>query len=463
MGFWRFLILAFATSVIACTSSTNSGPSQNRFNDGTSDSGGGNGAGDRAYEAYIVRPEQLPAYKALIEPKITKILNLSPGGAAVALPILQRWLFYKTWYVAPVSLDTISKDVIGVSFSSDQTQQLALQTKKSIWIDSSKFQRMDMQNQAALIVHEMVMSLYYLRYKSWEDICSEKIYPGIQCKPGESDVLNEMFPGSTPKPFDSDDYENIRSVTGILLEEFKFQSAQEIDDFLIAHKFDRRFTFGLGLSGGLNSRQNVIIDNAAKISDEEFTNVMTMAKTLNKWPDQCRGVRFKDPVDCLFQFNMEKRRVSGFDMPVMAITVQSLNPAVPLQFTVTRMPTGTIEGSSLEFVQQKKKLFYITFNPDPWPTPLIPGTSFRSVTLILGQDLQAMNTPYTLLGIQSTPGVVTGNHPQIPGECTYAKPSAKSLMDDVVLSYSQYLEDFDKSMLAIRASSFPPFTTCKPF
>lgn len=465
MGFHRLLALILTTSLVACTSNSNNGSGPNRFHDGTSDSGGGNGAEDRAYEAYIIQPEQLPAYKNLIAPKIAKLISLNPANVDKTLPLIQRWLLYKTWYIAPVSLDTISRDVIGVSFSSDQTQQLALQTKKSIWIDSRVFNRMDLQSQATLIIHEMVMSLYYLRFKSWEDICSEKIYPEINCTSQDKDLLNEVFPGSTPKPFDSDDYENIRSVTGAFLGDFPFQSANDIDDFLISHKFDRRFTFSLGFgAGGGGPDKHIIIDNSVKISSSELTDIFAMAKKLNLWPDQCRGLRFKDPFDCNFNVGTVTRQIgNGYQLPLMAIDVHSTDTAKPLDFTVTRMPSNEIDGSSLEFVDQKKKIFYFTYNPDPWPTPLIPGTFFRTATVVLSQDLRIPNSPRTLLGIQSVPGIVTGLHPQIPDECVYAKPATRSTQDDVVLVHSRYLEDFDKGLLAARASVMPPYTTCRKF
>ena len=454
----RLLVLILLAASVACT---NSGGGKSGI-DGTSDTGGGNGAENRAYEAYIVRVDQLPAYKMFVEPKIQQLLAISPMREA-ALPIVKRWLLYKTWYVAPVSLSTISKDVIGISFSHDKTEQLALQTKKSIWINSQRFAQMAMQDQATLIMHEMIMSLYYLRFKSWENIFSEKIYPDIKCGPEGMDLMNELFPGSDPKPFDADDYENIRSVTGVLVNDFPFKSPKEIDDFLIANKFDRRFTFGLGMNDN-GARQKFIVNNNEKLPAATLNEILESAKMLNQLPDQCRGVRFKNPVACGFKFTQSKRKFGPlYEFPVIEITTTSYNNGNPFEFVNTlNIANNTVTGSSVEWVDQKKKLYYWMFNTDPYPTPLKVGTMFRSMVLITLQDLTVESPAHTLLGIQSIPGVVTGKNPRYD-DCVYAKPTAKSILDDVIVAQSSLLTDFDKALLGTRASSMPPSTSCRQF
>lgn len=458
----KHLIVSFLLlTSVACSNSGTGGGGKSPVN-GTSDTGGGNGIENKAYEAYIVQTDQLPAYKALIEPKIKSILAMSPKGDQ-ALPILKKWLLYKTWYIAPVALNTISKDVIGISFSKDQTEQLALQTKKSIWINSHRFNQMTLQDQATLIIHEMVMSLYYLKYKSWEDICTEKIYPDFKCDPTQLDLMNELFPGTDPTPFNSDDYENIRTVTGVFLGSFPFRSYEELDQFLIAHKFDRRFTFGLGIKDD-GRRQTAIFNNNEQISVQTMNEVLETAKILNQLPDQCLGVRFKNAAPCQFQFNKSKRsNGNGVEVSVIELKTQSSDPSSPFEFTNVRDTLSKFNGSSIEFVEQKKKVYYWTFNPDPYPTPFIVGTLFRSLVLITTQDLTVKDPPHTFLGIQSIPGVVTGKNPNDPNQCSYAKPSAKSKVDDVIIVQSKYLSDFDKALLMTRASTMPPFTTCRPF
>jgi hypothetical protein len=409
-----------------------------------------------------VRVDQLPAYKALIAPKIDKLLAMAPMGPR-ALPIIKKWLLYKTWYIAPVSLSTISKDVIGISFSNDKTEQLALQTKRSIWINSQRFGQMTIQDQATLIIHEMVMSLYYLKFKSWENICFEKIYPDIKCDPKEMDLMNELFPGTDPKPFDSDDYENIRTVTGVLVNDFPFKTMLEVDNFLMQNKFDRRFTFGLGMEDN-GTRQKFILRNDEKLPVETFNEVLESAKMLNQLPNECRGVRFKTPMACGFKFRQTTRKLGPmYEFPVIELTTRSYNNGNPFEFVNTlNIANATITGSSVEWVEQKKKLYYWMFNTDPFPTPLKAGTMFRSLVLVTLQDLAVESPAHTLLGIQSIPGVVTGKNPRYD-DCVYAKPTATSILDDVVVAQSSHLTDFDKALLGTRASSMPPMTSCRQF
>lgn len=455
-----FLVMALF-SMLACTnSSVTGGNGKMPFDDGTSDSGGGNGVENKAYEAYIVKTEQLPAFKKLIAPKIEQLTRLAPDSAR-SMSIVRRWLLYKTWYIAPVALNTISKDVIGVSFSSDQTEQLALQTKKSVWINLARFNQMSQQDQATLIIHEMVMSLYYLKFKSWEQVCTEKIYPDITCSGQETDLLNEMFPGSTPKPFDADDYENIRAVTGAFLGDFPFRTYQDLDQFLIQNNFDRRFTFGLGMTGD-SHQERVIFNNDVKISPQELEDVLNLAPALNQQPDQCRSLRFNQTFDCRFSFaKVPVKNSQGYEFPFLVLQTDSQDGTLPISFGGGTTAFGEATGSSVEFVSLNRKLYYFLFSPFPGPTSPTVGTFFRSTVLVLMQDTSIPGSPKTLLGLISIPGIVTGANASYPGECTFAKPAAQSPMNDVVTVYSRHLDDFQKNLLRVRATSMPPFTSCK--
>ncbi len=126
---------------------------------------------------YAVDPSSLSAYKKYLEPIASNIAlresaanGNSNNGYFTALR-WQNFLKYKTWYVGPVDLPKISKDVLGTSFSSDQTQQLAFQTATTIWIQQDLFSQMTERDQANLLIHEFVMGVYFLKYKSFTEFC----------------------------------------------------------------------------------------------------------------------------------------------------------------------------------------------------------------------------------------------------------------------------------------------------
>lgn len=455
MKYWAVAAL-LAWSLVGCTQGSSSKGDAFRPG-GTSDTGGGNGAENRAYEAYIVKVENLPAYKRFIEPKVARLVALSPAPSET-LPVLRRWLLYKTWYIAPVSLDTISRDVIGVSFSQDRTEQLAIQTKKSVWINSSRFSRMTEQDQATLMVHEMVMSLYYLKFKSWGDICTEKIYPDIRCRPTDIDVLNEIFPGTPPRPFDADDYENIRAVTGIFLNDMPTSSAKEIDDLLIGNGFDRRFTFGLGLDGE-QQEASVIFRQGDKMTADQLKQMVESSRLLNQLPDECRGVRFAEKFPCSFSVVDAMTSVHGLDMPILRVRLETGGRVSPAVTDGMVVKISDVTGSSIEYVQQKRKIAYFLLMPVV-PTPLVVGTAFRSLVLVTMEDLSARDPQRVLLGAFSLPGVVTGVKPGSTEGCAYAKPSATSIVNDVLIAGSVHLGDFERNLLRGRASTMPAFTLC---
>jgi hypothetical protein len=459
MTLQRFFILIATFLILACSSSSdNKGAAP--FIDGTSDSGGGNGIENKAYEAYIVKPENLPAYKNIVAPKLKKILALSPIGAEKALPLFQRWVLYKTWYIAPVSLGTISKEVIGVSFSKDNTEQLAIQTKRSIWMNSTRFHQMSQDDQATLIIHEMVMSLYYLKYKTWEEISNDRLLTPQPLTPEDLEMLHELYPPTPLKPFDSDDYENIRTVTAGFLGEIHFNSAEEVDALLISKKFDPRFTFLMGTGDGVTYKARFEF-SATSLTDVEFMRIVNSAELLGRTPNKCHGLRFQDPFDCTFSIRLIDVALKGGPKYLQnLLQVNSSNPAFPISFAGMTQFGETYHAGTIEFVDFKKRISTYILLSNPFPTSPVIGTKFYSVTMVFVEDLTQSNSVPTLLGLIAAPGVVIGTDAKNPRECSYGKPTVSSLQTDAILSYAEHLTDLEKKLLRAAAIRRPVSTTC---
>lgn len=454
-------LLVISAMFFACTSSDSTTKLV-----GTADSGGGNGIENKAYESYIINPRNLPAFKNILEPKIKYLAEIMPKNNDIdELEIIYRWLFYKTWFLAPVELETISKETIGVSFSKNGTEQLAIQSKKSVWLDSRKFSQMTEKDQAALIAHEMVMSLYYLKNKSWDDVCKEKIYYSSACGHKESMMLmNELFPGLNPQPYNSDDYENIRRVTGIFLGEYVFSSYKDLDDMLIVNSFDRRFTVAMGLDVSDDMEYDL---EAESVQSEEYLDPVSIehafkqAKLFNSETKTCIGINSKSEVSCRSRFvSMVSSTFHGNTFGYLEVSDdQGLLNTIRMSLYSTE---SKIRASVFEYTKLKKKLYIIMAYPNPYPTPLKVGEQFRSGLIYLTKDISIDNAPMKLTGIVSSIGVVyeIGTQNNSMG-CKYAKPSSSNLNTDTLVMFNRSVDTDDYKTMRIRSIFLPPFTFCR--
>ncbi len=167
-------------------------------------SGGGNGYQGVPLESYAVDLVSLPEFKEIVSPMLYRLQQKLPG----LKEDLTRVYESKNIYLIPALLEHIPSYVVGVTFKTDQ---LALQTQGSIWIDSVYYDRMRPREKATLLVHELVMGLVLARDGiSWE--CSRPMR-GQMCDAVE--IRRE-------------DYESVRRVTRILLEELDRFSADRL-------------------------------------------------------------------------------------------------------------------------------------------------------------------------------------------------------------------------------------------
>jgi hypothetical protein len=211
-GSWVILFIV-CFGLAGCSNEGNVSPPVKKM--GTTDGGGGNGTQNKMYEAYAVDPQTLPAYQKYIAPGFDRIdREMLRDSKASESPIQWKNLIKtKTWYFVPLEISAISKEVLGVSFSKDETQQIAVQTSKEVWIDSRAFDRMSLYDQAILLTHETVMSFYFLKYQSFTEMCTSFAQASkhqFSCE--EYRPLDEFYPHKVPQPLNFQDYQNIRNV-----------------------------------------------------------------------------------------------------------------------------------------------------------------------------------------------------------------------------------------------------------
>lgn len=239
---------------------------------------------------YIVNPESLPAfemYLASIMKNLREQGKPNPSGRydSVQWP---NYLKHKTWYLAPVNLEKISEEILGVSFSKGDNQQLALQTKKEIWIRKDFFDLMSEEDRAALMVHEFVMSIYFLKYKSFRELCTLSNEKGLsQEKCSDYEVIDRIFPAKVPQPLNTTDYQNIRRVTGYMIQHGATAPMSEIKSVFMENAFDPRLFVASNEDqkpGESVSISLSISQMKALIQESELLNVDPLHCVF--WPDE---------------------------------------------------------------------------------------------------------------------------------------------------------------------------------
>lgn len=418
------------------------------LNFGTSDSGGGNGAGNKVYESYIVDPANLAAYKKYVSPL--------EGGSPDERRRWLNFLRYKTWYVAPVELQEISKDTLGVSFSEDQTQQLAIQTSKEIWIKASTFNTMSERDQANLIIHELVMSLYFIKYKSMTDFCHllHKGIPGYDCRPMSE--LDELYPERVPQPLNVQDYQNIRRVTAFFIEmtEGRERTSEEIIRVLRENHFDSRLT------ALPSDHPPSKVPEEITLSSFNLTEVFEQLKAVNALPDKCNFVEMGVSEDCYVDVFDRSEEVGNTGVMV-TYSVMGISP----KKTAERMSEESfIRGLPLKAIRSQDtdgNDFYLISLVSKFKTEPEFGDRFRSTFLRAEINPLSPERSLKVNAVVSIPGVIIrvvkdGNGKTL--RCDTDRPKARTPAEDVIVVTR---EDKHLPMLKWIAKRMPAHVICQ--
>jgi hypothetical protein len=237
------LALSFATLLGACSESRHAATPDRADTLGTGDSGGGNLYKGRPIESYSVDITQLPAYQAKIAPIVTALTDVtrfsssqqmsSPDLGRMVLAILQK----RTWYLIPGELEALPKERTGIAVASVQG---ALQSSKEIWINSVLFQAMTEDDQASLILHEILMGLRILKFASNQEQCLS-YSPRPEYCDGNSKKPNGEIDQLGPQ-----DYADIRAAGLELMKSYNSLTYEGWDDLMARNNFSmgtRSFRF----------------------------------------------------------------------------------------------------------------------------------------------------------------------------------------------------------------------------
>jgi hypothetical protein len=218
-------------------------PQEQACDGGLCGGGGGNGIDKKTLEDLRREPKQLPAYELLKANVLDKLQGRFPALAADLYHVLE----FRGWYFIPEALSVLPPTEIGVYFP---TKQMALQNRRSIYLDDLIFSTMEVESQATLMLHEMVMGVQLLNYTGELDQCLLKfgmhrfdvtlkeqyLQERMDCYRKykvPNDVADTIGVG---KPLPNKlDYDTIRELTYTLLKNADTLDVEELKAWMDAH------------------------------------------------------------------------------------------------------------------------------------------------------------------------------------------------------------------------------------
>ena len=230
---------------------------------GTVDSGGGNTFNGRPLESYAINIRELPAFKEGVSP----ILESNGLQDSLLRNVLNSIIDKKTWYLIPSELTQLPSEKIASAVGADQA---ALQDFKQIWLNQNIFDKMSIQDQSLLVVHELLMGLRLLKFDSALSEClafrsasQEESF----CKNSYSSEIR-----GKPSDLNSSDYAQIRATAKKLSEGGQKLSLADLNDLL-------------GIQGFSTDDHEFKVKASQKILSIEDLGKMTQTSMLTKsWP-----------------------------------------------------------------------------------------------------------------------------------------------------------------------------------
>lgn len=391
---------------------------------GTSDSGGGTGVAGKIFESYMVKPTELLAFKQYLSPILSNIKAEKETGQ----PQFAAFFGIKTWYIAPVDLAKISKDVLGVSFMKSATQQIARQTLKEVWIDKRVFDQMSQQSQGELLLHEMVMNLYFFKFMRMKEFCSAGMVADETqaggCGPS-IDAIDKAMPPEKSHPLTDEDNENIRFVTGWILQNAtKPVPYKTLESVLISKGFDKRF---------FNSNPAQTADQAETldISKVELFKAINGATLSGNMPSVCNGQTLQTSKDCKVEIN--ETTVLYRQNPLPAYKLQlAIEGQTPIIFNMPVGDTATLNRS----LNADGKVLY-TFAAAEMKEKFAVGDRTYFSLFIFGKNSSDSASPLLLQSIILKPSVIVSIDKSRDPVCLIRSPKAQKLSDDNLIIRQQ--------------------------
>ncbi len=205
-----YLILVLAQTALA----------SEKLSQGPGDGGGGDTCNGRPIESFKTDITKLEEYQKYIEPILAKI---SPGRSVEELFTLRDMLEpnNKRWFFVDCRLQDVPKARKGLYMDSFQT---AFQNDLEIFVDAKSYAKMDSQNKAHLLLHEMLMGLYLKNSISTSELCKLESVRG-KCRDGKLETQSATIRLTTHNK------ENLIPAEKVILDETAHQNIRALVDW----------------------------------------------------------------------------------------------------------------------------------------------------------------------------------------------------------------------------------------
>lgn len=250
----------------------NQGPVQTQ---GPSDGGGGDICKKRPIEDFRIELADLEEYQRFVlpilrraSPQKNSIFTNEDNNTVLAPSIYAA--VTKSWYLMDCDIETVSQEKKGLPIKSIQA---AFHIGREIFISKKDYEPMQIDKKAYLLLHEIVMGYYLMKYMSLNEIC--QITEG--CK--EKDIRNnwKVFAPLKYQTLNGSDHQAIRAMTNWLWENQNFLTPENFNQQLKINDFDHRFDPSFKpQTADLN------------IESEKIANVINTANLTQTLPQNCQ-------------------------------------------------------------------------------------------------------------------------------------------------------------------------------
>ncbi|GEM_PF-4314414 len=286
----QFAILSLVVAcqfLSACSGSgqgTNKSPLAPQLQEmGTGDGGGGNAINFKMLESHLINPMDMDLVKNRVNPALQKMFNEPENTTNY------NYFAMKNWYLAPIVLKTIPKEVLGIEFTADRHQQVAIQTEHAVWIDSNIFEKMTEDEKARLLVHEVLMGVYLTRFETLENLCASvrRMTDEKACEGFTSNIAKlPQYQPEQKRKLNEGDYEKIRAMTAWFFR-------NEADLSLLSYEkqakkigfMDKRF-------------DNKIAGENLEISQKDLMLALEKARISGRFMSTCKAVETQKTFAC---------------------------------------------------------------------------------------------------------------------------------------------------------------------
>lgn len=420
---------------------------QNASPQGTSDSGGGTGIDGKVFESYIVDPTKLEAFEKIVAPTLLNLLNEKGERDGSFLKIF-KW---RTWYIAPVELDKIDKGSLGVSFMKNETQQIARQSMKNVWIDKRIYDKMSLQDQGDLLLHEFVMSVYFIRFMSIGDLCAMAIMAkeGSDCSTIPEN-LPKFFKPEPTRALNEADNDSIRFVTGWLKQNARTQITQEDFYTVLFHKnFDKRF-FDPKRNGAESGPAEQI-----KLNVSQIVNLLKAGDLTRTMPDQCVLLDGEKPFDCRLKWTASEIKLGGSALPSITLTAEAAGAEAFSfdMFLPTEMDLGTYNQADGETS--------FNFSISHFRSKQHVGDQVMTGLITLRKPKRGDASQLYVSSIYLRRGIITSIDKTAKEICQVRKINSSNAWDKGVIMYNRARPNIDNERLIME--SMPMYAVCSSF